>query len=123
MALRREDLYQRPDAVVLDFPVRIARARAERARRSRIERRVAVWIAALGLTGAVVAGSALSGPGEVTLRPDAPEVVTVQAGETVWDLAQRYASEGSDPRAVADEILELNGIQGVVAPGTQLRLP
>lgn len=123
MALRREDLYQGRDAVVLEFPVRIARARAVRARRARAERHIALWIAALGLTGAVVAGSALSGSPDALARPGSPSVVTVQAGETVWDLAERYAAQGSDPRALADEIIELNGVQGVVPPGTQLRLP
>lgn len=123
MALRREDLYERPEAVILDFPTRIVRARTARARRARAERRLALWAAALVATVGIIGGSALSTPSSVTTRPGSPEAVTVQAGETVWDLATRYAPHGSDPRALADAILELNGIQGVVAPGTEVRLP
>ena len=123
MALRREDLYEGTDAVVVDFPVRIARARARRTTRERLERRVAAWALALGLTAAAIAGSAAAGQPEATSRPGAPSSVVVAAGETVSDLAERYAAEGSDLSAYAEALAALNGIQGVAPPGTELELP
>ena len=123
MALRKEDLYQAPDAVVLDFPVRIAQARARRARRARLERGIVAWAVALGLTAMTIAGAALSGPPEVATRAGAPQAVVVEAGETVFELARTYAAEGTDVAAYADEISALNGLQGVVPAGTEVRLP
>lgn len=123
MALRKEDLYEAPEAVVLDFPVRIARARAARARRARLERKLASWTVALGLSAAVITGTALAGSPTVASRTAAPQTVVVEAGETLFDIASRYAAEGSDLEAYAAEMAELNGVQGVAPPGTELRLP
>ena len=123
MALRKEDLYEAPGAVVVDFPVRIARARALRARRAQLERRIVAWSVALGLTGAAIGGAALSGGPEVASRTGAPEVVVAESGQTVFELARSYAAEGSDLEAYAGEIEALNGIQGVVPAGAEIRLP
>ena len=123
MALRREDLPAAPGAVVVDFPIRIARARARRAQRGLVARRLAVWGVALSLTGGVIAMSSLSQPPVVTSRPEAPATVVAQPGETLWDLAERYAAEGSDPHAYVDQIAALNGVRGVVPPGAELELP
>ena len=123
MALRREDLPPQPGAVVVEFPVRIARARARRAQRSALGRRLAAWTLALGLTGGVVAASFLAQPAAVASRPGAPAAVVAQPGETLWDLARRYADPGSDPHAYVDELAALNDVQGVAPPGMLLELP
>lgn len=123
MAVRREEMWARPDAQVLDFPVRIARARARRSRRTFLFRRMAVGVAAFALVGAIV-GASVAGQGTgVTSRPEAPASVTIQPGETLWDLAERYAPPGSDPRTYVAELVELNGGSELVYAGTRLDLP
>jgi LysM domain len=122
MAVRREELYT-PDAVVVDFPLRIARARARRAERRLASRRLAAVILGVGLTLGVVGASAAGLGGAVASRAGAPSAVTVQPGETLWGLAERYASPGTDPRAFVDEVTELNGLEGVLQAGARLKLP
>ncbi len=117
MAVRREDLIER-SAVVYSFPP----IRARRARRREILRRRL----ALTAIGVVVAGAGLfaTGPdGVSTARTQGPRVVQVEAGETLWVLAERHAPAGTDTRAYLDAILELNGISVLVEPGTRIRLP
>ena len=104
------------------FPVERARRRAAAARRAEIRRRRA----ALVVLPLLVAGFILaSGPGGVSTasRSGAPEAVVLQAGQTLWDVAERYAPAGVDPRAYVDAVLEKNGITGVPAPGERLDLP
>ena len=123
MAVRREDLYGPADALVVDFPVRIARARARRAHHSLVARRFLAAAVAVGVLVGLVSASAAGRGSEVASRPQAPESVVVQPGETLWDLSVRYAADDSDPRAYADELMELNGVSGVAPPGTLLDLP
>lgn len=60
------------------------------------------------------------------ISPSVPErttLVTVGAGETLWQVASRYAPD-SDPRAVVARIEELNGVNaGHVAAGQPLAVP
>jgi hypothetical protein len=52
-----------------------------------------------------------------------PVTVTVQTGETLWQLASRVAPE-TDPRLVIAEIERLNTLSGsTVYAGQQLRVP
>jgi LysM repeat protein len=52
-----------------------------------------------------------------------PVTVTVQTGETLWQLASRVAPD-VDPRLVIDEIEQLNGLSDLtVYAGQQLRVP
>jgi LysM repeat protein len=65
--------------------------------------------------GAVVASTGSSGP--------VVEQVTVQPGESLWQIAQRVAP-GADPRATIERILEINGLSsGSVQAGQQLAVP
>lgn len=85
-------------------------------------------VAALALT----AGAAITTLGIVIgglaegLAPSVPErtaLVTVAPGETLWDVASKYAPD-SDPRAVVDRIEELNGVTaGAVTAGYPLSVP
>ena len=49
--------------------------------------------------------------------------VTVQSGDTLWSIAQQ-ADPNADPRAVIEQIRQLNGLDGdVVAAGAVLKVP
>lgn len=55
--------------------------------------------------------------------PRTTAVVAVAPGETLWDVARRYAPE-SDPHAVVSRIEELNGVNaGGVSGGATLVVP
>lgn len=91
-------------------------------------RRLAVrwpWLVAL----AIVAGLGVTGLGALAngISPSAvPEQtvsVSVAPGETLSDIAARYAPD-SEPAAVIDRIKELNGLQdAVIVAGLPLTVP
>lgn len=70
---------------------------------------------------AVVGLGVLAGAGQSQV-PARTEVVRVQPGETLSDLAARMAPS-SDRGAVVDRILELNTVGGGIQPGQPLRVP
>jgi nucleoid-associated protein YgaU len=121
MAVRQEDLSARPEGVVYAFPV--ARVRRAASRERMLVRRRRSLLAAVALV--VVVFGLLAGPRATApaSRPGTPRAVTVRAGDTLWDLATRYAPEGMDARAYLDAIIELNGLGGSVPEGTRIRLP
>jgi hypothetical protein len=49
--------------------------------------------------------------------------VVIRSGQTLWDLARRYAPGDMDPRAYVDTIVQLNHLTGMPAAGTKIRLP
>lgn len=60
--------------------------------------------------------------------PEAPvkfEKVTVQEGETLWEIAARYSDDTIDIRNYIDEIEQLNHITsaGSLQPGQILKIP
>jgi hypothetical protein len=120
VAVRREDLFPGPDAVVVAFPTELVRAQARR-RDLVVRRRRAV-----GMLAAVVVSLFLLAtdpiPEASGSRP-APRAVTLGTGESLWDLAVDYAPTGSDPRAYVAEIRELNDLWGTPIAGVSLRLP
>ena len=83
---------------------------------------VALLLAALSL---VIAASA-----EATNHPLTPHgaqqnlaQVTVRPGQSLWSVAET-ADPGADPRAVIQQIVELNGLSGdVVFAGQRLWVP
>ncbi len=130
MAVRSEELGQgrvrgvfppTPGEVVA-FPTARARARAASGRRAEIRRR---RLAALVLPLLVVGFILATGPAgtSVASRSGAPAAVVLSPGETIWDLAERYAPETIDSRAYVDAVLELNDISGVPAAGQRIELP
>lgn len=120
MAVRSQDLIDGSDAVVLAFPTDLARERARRRRRVEGRRRLLVSIAGLALAGGVIVGS---GGSSVSSRPGAPQRVVVRAGQSLWDLADRYAPDGVDKRAYVGALQSLNSLAGTPLPGQELRLP
>ena len=51
--------------------------------------------------------------------------VTVQEGDTLWDIAARSTGSSVDIREVVFEVKELNNISnsGALTPGTKLKVP
>ena len=127
MALRQEDLrVEGPDAAVYRFP--IERAEVAQIRRGIATRRAARRRHRAGLAAVAIAvvGMTLLGGGKEAVAPAAPEsrrVAVVQPGETLWDLAERNAPEGMDPRAYVDFLVRANDIGPVLQAGTKIRLP
>lgn len=83
----------------------------------------------LALTAAVslpvlAASILLASPGaQAGSEAGEPEVYTVLAGESLWDIAEAIAPN-EDPRAVIDQIRNSNGLSGAeVFPGDRLVLP
>jgi Tfp pilus assembly protein FimV len=83
----------------------------------------------LALTAAVslpvlAASILLASPGaQAGSEAGEPEVYTVLAGESLWDIAEAIAPN-DDPRAVIDQIRSANGLSGAeVFPGDRLILP
>lgn len=85
-------------------------------------RRVAVLFV-LGLAVLLALGA-----GAVMADADGPtpvgQTVTVQPGQTLWDLAVTHAPAGTDPRVTLDRIRDLNGLTGTDVPAwTPVVLP
>ncbi|MFC4001943.1 LysM peptidoglycan-binding domain-containing protein [Prauserella oleivorans] len=76
----------------------------------------------LGVVGLGLFAGALADTGGSAVPADTA-VVSVRAGDTLWDVAERTAP-GSEPAAVVERIRELNGLTGaLVEPGTPLVVP
>jgi hypothetical protein len=96
--------------------------------RSRL-RRVVAGLAVVVASAAVVVALGLlarvAEPGPAPVRPPAPVVVTVQPGETVWDVAARVAPgrPGAEVAAAAERIVADNALGSVrLEPGQVLRV-
>lgn len=100
--------------------------------RLRVRSRWRVGIAFMVLLGLVfVAGwrlgsaraAAEGGPGTV-VAPAAPPLVVVGPGDTLWDIACRFAPSGTDPRFGVFELRQRNGLASAwLRVGQQLALP
>jgi hypothetical protein len=56
-------------------------------------------------------------------RANAPKAVTLQAGQGLWDVAERYAAPGQDLRAYVDALVEINDLGPIPQIGERLKLP
>ena len=56
-------------------------------------------------------------------RANAPKAVTLQPGQGLWDVAERYAAPGQDLRAYVDALIEINQLGPIPQIGERLRLP
>ena len=129
MALRQEDLGGSRDAVVYRFPTERIEIREQRRRIAARRRRMVARRRRLALAGVtIVMSSALllaTGPsGTATAsRDDAPKAVVMRAGDSLWDLAERYAPAEIDPRAYVDAVMATNGFEAPPEAGQRVRLP
>lgn len=95
-----------------------------RLRLTRRGRRVMVALVALPIVVAAFT-FALNGGGAIATAETSPNsftYVTVEAGQSLWRLAQTLAPT-ADPRDVIAEIVSLNQIQGEIQPGQRLAIP
>ncbi len=118
MAVRLEELGAPPTARIYRFPTPEVAPEPRLTPFGRV---------ALGVATVVVAGMLLfaGGPSSVSSASvsGAPAHVVVQPGETLWDVAGRYAPRGVDPRAYVDSVIALNHLDGMPQAGMRLRLP
>ena len=128
MALRQEDLVvgAAPQAVVYRFPgerAEVARIRAGISARKAARRRHRAGLAAVALA---VIGMTLLGGGQEATAPAASQsrrTAVVQPGETLWDIAERHAPAGMDPRVYVSALEEVNDLGSVLQAGARIRLP
>ncbi len=96
--------------------------RMTRVARTRVRRRRTVTVLA------VLACLLVTGPVSRAFSPrpeprPARQVYVVQAGDTVWSIATRFAS-GADPRPLVDAIGRRNRVNaGAIVPGQTLVIP
>jgi len=86
---------------------------------------VAVALFLLLAFGAISAASALHSASQAGTTPtgSATRYITVQPGQTLWQIAQRVAP-GDDPRDTVDRIRSLNGLDTApVQAGQRLVVP
>lgn len=90
----------------------------------RITRRGRLALTAVVSLPVLAASILLASPGaQAGSEAGEPQVYTVLAGESLWDIAEAIAPH-EDPRAVIDQIRSANGLSGAeVFPGDRLVLP
>jgi Tfp pilus assembly protein FimV len=126
MAIRKEDLTFSDEAVLYRFPVERVRPPRARiiARRHRAQvrrRRLGLGVVALSIIGLTLAGGGVGG--DASAGHHTPRAIVVRPGQTLWDIAERHAPSGIDPRVYVDALEQQNDIDGVIQPGTRLELP
>ncbi len=96
--------------------------------RTYVRRRRTVAVVATALIAVLMsplaAGAVRRGePSAPAAQQVPPQVVVVQAGDTLWSIAERVRP-GDDPREVAAEIATVNGVQaGGLRVGASLVVP
>jgi hypothetical protein len=122
MVVRVDELEEPTEAIVYRFPVERARSRIRAARRAHRRRRTFLGVVSVFATLAFFLGGGVgySTPHSAT---GAPRALTIQPGQTLWDVAERYAPEGMDPRAYVDAVDDLNDLEGPLLAGQRIRLP
>jgi hypothetical protein len=117
-------------AVVLQFPSPGSGLKAVHrpaaARRAAARRRVAFRRALLAAALFAILILVLLGGGGGTAEASharGPRAVVMRSGQTIWDLARRYAPSTMDPRDYVDRVLEINHLGGVPGAGVRIRLP
>lgn len=103
-----------------DLAIRPQRA-AEPVRLRLTHRGVAVLVLATAVLGAALFLLAWRSAPERPVAASVPAVVSVQAGDTLWSIAQRVAPN-RDPRDEVSDLQSLNNItDGGLRPGQELR--
>ena len=79
---------------------------------------------ALAVLGAVVTIPALSAPRLYAASPQHFTLTTVQRGDTLWSIADRYTPADGSTQETVDRIAALNHLDGsTLVPGQQLTIP
>jgi nucleoid-associated protein YgaU len=93
--------------------------------RQRPDRRRRNLGAIAALAGAMVLGAGHLGAAHGVAAPVASQRIVVHAGDTLWVLAERHATPGSDPRRWIADVARLNGLTDPtrLLPGQVLQLP
>lgn len=103
--------------------VRLDDVRARRRPSARVRRhRVVAVLFVLALAAALAMGiGGLAGADDPT---PVTETVTVQPGQTLWDVAVAHTADGADPRVTLEQIRDVNGLAGTDVPAwTPVVLP
>ena len=121
VAIRHEQL-EAGSAAVYRFPMWRVRSAAARERMLARRRRSAT---AASILAVILAALFMGGWGhsEPPSRPGAPGAVVLRPGQTLWEVAARYAPKGSDLRAYVYELERLNHLGGAPQAGARLVLP
>ena len=92
----------------------------------RLTRRGRLVVLATALLVVLAVGVLLASGSVATHRPRTPEptrVITVDAGQTLWDIAADLAADG-DVRSMVDHIEHLNALEsGMLVAGQHLVVP
>jgi len=92
----------------------------------RLTRRGRLVVLAMALVAVLAVGVLLASGSVATDRPGTPEptrVITVDAGQTLWDIAAGLADDG-DVRSMVDHIEHLNALEsGMLVVGQRLVVP
>lgn len=102
----------------------LERSRARRGVSARVRRhRLVAVLFVLGLALVLALGA-----GAIGADADGPtaigSTVTVQPGQTLWDVAVAHTDAGDDPRAALERIRDLNGLTATDVPAwTQVVVP
>jgi hypothetical protein len=92
----------------------------------RLTRRGRLVVLAFALLAVLAVGVLLASGSVATDRPGTPEptrVITVDAGQTLWDIAAGLAADG-DVRSMVDHIEHLNALDsGMLVAGQRLVVP
>ena len=100
----------------------VRRGHAAHARVVARRRRAVAGLATMVVVGAGVLGGGATGSAPASVAR-APDRVVVGPGQTLWDVADRYAAPAVDRRAYVDTLVRLNHVRGALQPGARLRLP
>lgn len=110
------------EAAVLAFPPAQGRSRVRSRRVARARRRLALAVTGILLVGLFIIGEGPQAQAPASV-PGTPRAVVIGSGDTLWELAERYAPPSVDPRAYVEAIEDLNGLAGPPGVGVRLRLP
>ena len=79
---------------------------------------------ALAALSAVIAVPAMSQSRLFAASPEHFKVATVQRGENLWSIADRYTADGQNVQETIDTIIAVNGLtSATVIPGERLKIP
>lgn len=101
----------------------LGRYPTQRAFRSRQQARLRRRLVSIAMAVGVMLGTLMIGGSAPASRAGTPPAIVVESGQTLWEIAERYAPEGGDVRAYIDAVVELNDLGGILHSGQRIKLP